>query len=191
MRLAGRAYRQSKPEYKVSTIEGNASTFNTSYSFIHLTGILQGTGATNRIGNRIRWQSVFFNSFIVKSASATNTMINFILMIQRNTSGTAPDINGILNNVTAGVAIVSSRNLNFMNKYKILRRYSVKLDSDTTNKKFKFMHKFRGGKILNYEGNAGDITDLTNDSIFLLIYSNQSTNVPSVTYSLRSRFTDV
>ncbi len=96
----------------------------------------------------------------------------------------------LLFDATVADAIFSPPNINNASRFNILydRLHTMAINGNSANIA-RIVHKKLNLKT-RYDAAAGDITDLTQDSMALVFIGDQPTNDPAVSFNYRSRFID-
>ncbi len=176
-------------EFKENVVTNTATAVTTSAFINSLDVMAQGDTDATRSGNLIRVKSIQWEGFATIHASAANTSLRIMVILDKQSNGANHALADILNDATAGDAIVSSRNIDGMHRFIVL--YDRKFILSQTGQgivKWKFYKKV--SLPIRYDGNAGNITDLASNNITLVMVSNEATNAPAVTHSGRIRFID-
>ncbi len=154
-----------------------------------LTNIVQGDTNITRNGSQIKLVSIMLNYFIAQHASAVTTVVRVMLIHDRQTNEAAFLAADVLQDITAGDAINSPRELDHLRRFSVLySRVHLLQDSGTKLVKGGFRKKLQ--LKLRYDANAGTISDLTQSSLALMIMSNEGTNTPTITSFVRILFVD-
>lgn len=161
----------------------STTTVSTSGGIIHLTDIVQGDADSTRTGNSVLVSGINIDLRMVKHASATTSFMRVIIFQDnQQVADTTPSVtdilatpnfNDFLSRTTVGrFKILSSRVYNF-EANNVIRTYK---------KYFKISHHVRF--------NGTQSTDIQKGGIYLLVISDQVTNVPSLVYNTRTYFHD-
>lgn len=176
-------------EFKENVVSNTATAISATAFISSLDVMAQGDTDATRSGNLIRVKSIQWEGFATIHASAANTSLRIMVILDKQSNGANPGLSDILNDPSAGDAIVSSRNIDGMHRFVVL--YDRKFVLSQTGQgivKWKFYKKC--SLPIRYDGNAGDITDLASNNILLVMVSNEPTNSPAITHSGRIRFID-
>ncbi len=149
-----------------------------------MTNIAQGLTDITRLGSKITVVGIQFR-YLCKDTVQQLTRI--MLVQDKHTDGAIYIAADVLADVTQVDAITSLRNRNEMSRFRIL--YDVAHAISLTGKDSYYVSKFIKLNIpLRYDGNAGDITDLTGNSLSLMHWSEVANG--SITGFWRVFFTD-
>ena len=176
-------------EYKVINTVGTNTAITVAPVITQLTNIAQGDSTSTRDGSNIKIVSLLWNYNIVQNASAVSTFVRCMVVHDRQTNEAIFSAADLISDVTAGDNIVAPRQLDHTARFLVLYD-KVHSFSDTarTNSYHQFYKKLQ--LKLRYDGNAGDITDLTQSSLSVVFMSNETTNTPVITHHVRLRFVD-
>lgn len=163
----------------VSTTAGVSSTF---------WACTQGDGESNRDGNQIKVISVLYRYMLTLNNMSTNSEVRIMLVLDKQCNGAAAAFGDVVDDTTAGDALISPYNLDNKFRFKVLYDKLHLLNVDKTTISAQKMLKFN--LRIRYDGNAGDITDLTSYNLLEFRVSNEATNTPTMTRVLRTRFVD-
>lgn len=169
-------------ERKYFQIDVASSTQGTAEQIIDLSAITQGAAYNQRSGNTIYHKKFEMRSFWTKHSSATPTTIRFIFF---RWMGINPPTDAEILANTAALPNLSP--VDFNNKKSVMKVYMDKilfLTSTDDAKVFNYTKTFRYPLKVSFEGVSTD----ANGKLYLFVRSNQSTNVPSYSWSLSSEF---
>lgn len=163
----------------VSNVINNAGTM------FYLSGVAQGTDQSTRNGNSIKYVQQFIRGSMVISPSANTSIVRMILFKDNDNQGAVPTAADLLAN-----ADVNGQLSQFNGKrFTIIRDKCYSLD---INNRRTLTYKFfmKGGFHIKYGGSSATVSSQKENGIFLFIITNESTNLPSITYNSRIRFID-
>lgn len=185
--IAGYRYLRSmmNVEFKYKDVTASPTVSNTG-TLVLLNGMSKGDTVSTREARSILCKSSEFKTNAYMNASATNTSLRVILFIDKQPSGTAPTIANLLQSNT----ITSFRHLDFRKRFVILidRSYSLSVNGKN-DVHIEWYKKLRMHTIYD-DSDAGDITDISSNALYLVLISNEPTNTPTVVYNHRLRFID-
>lgn len=164
---------------------------NQTGSLALLNGLAQGTDNDQRIGRSIRMKSVQLLLTNTQNASATNSLLRYILFIDKQPTGVAPTVAELISTPGGGSAYYGMRNLDNKKRFVILKDQWVTMNSGTNNEigVFEYYKKLDMHTVYD-SSNAGTIADISSNALYLLALSNEVANPVSVTGSWRVRFLD-
>lgn len=175
-------------EFKSVTAINNAThTPSTTPSRLLLNPLGRGDDIDQRHGRVVRARSVEIDGHVTINSSATNTRLRVVLLLDTHPDGVTPTYPEVFNHATSVVAV---RNLDNRRRFIILRDFLVQLNNSTRD-----MSRIKLYKQLNFhqifdDSNAGDITDIKHNALYLFLISDEATNAPSVHLTTRYRYVD-
>lgn len=181
--LAKKVARMVNVEYKYD-LTNYASTVPWTGLTQNLCNPAQGDGMTNRDGDSLKLARVSGRLNCQIHASATATTVRLILFRGKNTNGTDP---------APGDILVTGSGLMFQNPKREDNKFSTKILYDkmytlTQDRKLiNFNWNFKLYGHVKFEPGSAVVQD---GGLYLLIISNEQTNVPTLNYSLKTTFTD-
>lgn len=137
---------------------------NTVPVFIQLTNIVQGNTDITRIGNKIMITGVQLKYTVTDTV--TNP-VRIMLVLDKQTNGALLAANDILEDSTTGDAIISPRNRDESLRFRVLydKVHLISVNGQASA----FVSKFIKLNVpVKFDGNAGDITDLTSNSLVIM-----------------------
>lgn len=156
---------------------------------IQLSNIPRGDTTNERDGAQCKMVGFDLNYTIVVSATLPRTVCRVLLVLDKQTNQAVYIPGDLLDESgTAGLNIVSSRNLNNKHRFQILydRTHSLSLDKSVI-----VVRKYIKKEILlRYDNSTSAIADLTQNSLSVMHMTNETTNVPNLTSFFRLRFID-
>lgn len=159
------------------------STYNTTLvtnasgaTIIDFTNIAVGDTQSTRTGNSILVNSVYGKMKFTTTAIAPNQVIRYMLVEDRQqTSDTAPTAASILENLT--YSDVCPLNRQILGRYKIHFDRKVQLDAYHPQKEVKFFKHF---KRHHFRYNGTSNTDIQKGGLYLFVFTQETTNMPSM-----------
>lgn len=213
-RTVGRRYKGLVPQYSGWTPRSlrlgewkyhdnvDSHDINSTPGLFLMNGLAPGNSATTRVG-----QSVSIRTLEIRAqgwVTATTGVVNMcraLLVLDKQTNGAAPTA---ITDILQANNVLSPRNLGNRRRFKILWDKLFMLggvlngagtgSSVPEQKVFKSYIKFRRPIIEEFNtGNAGDVTDITSNSIYLLLVGNIAAGATdaNLTYYIRMRYTDM
>ena len=170
------------------------------------TTIAQGDGESNRDGRKCTVTSCFITGVIevAKQADQTDGDIGgtvFIALVQdRQTNGALLNSEDVFSNPGALDHLATSplRNMQYTNRFKVLARKLIQLPQaemtyDGTNIEqggfhVPFMLSWRGVMPMQFTGTTSDISNSQTNSLHVIAYCSDTTQVPQMSYNCRVRF---
>ncbi len=172
-------------EFKQSdaTVTGVVSS---TAGFVLLNGMVKGDDFDTRDGRQIRVKSVQLSIRYVMSSSATFSQMRCIIFIDKQPNEITPVVLDLLDSA----AMQAFRNLDQRKRFVILYNNVVSMS----------INGMRGGMIDYYkrldmktvfdDSDAGDITDISTNAIWLMLISTEATNTVTISRSTRIRYID-
>jgi len=158
-----------------------------------LNGLVPGTGATERIGQKITIRSLELRAYnYVTPATGEDQLHRMLIVLDRQTNAAALTIAGVLQSAN----VYSPRNLQNRKRFKILYDKMFNLNAAAepgSRRALKMYMKLRRPIIADYNtGNAGTVADIVTNSLYLI---NLGTNPAGVTAGgsnswIRMRYSD-
>lgn len=176
-------------EFKEHNVQATAEALPTTGIITQLTNIAQGDTKSTRDGDQVKLTQIYVNGIIQKHASATATSVRILLVMDKQTNGAIYTLADLLEDTSASDNIVSANNLDNKFRFKVLydKVFNVS-NSGESRRKYKIFKKLPIK--IRYDGNAGDITDITSWSLSLVAIADEATNTPGHTFFARLRFVD-
>lgn len=176
-------------EIKNHDSEATATARSTTPTIVNLTSIAQGDTTITRDGSQCKIIEIDLRYFVNQNASATNTQLRVILVVDKQTNQAIYTADDLLDESSAGDAIVSPFNLDNKRRFTILYdRVHTYSATGKTNSYHKYKKKC--GYMIRYDAAAAAITSNTENSLSLFFVSSEATNTPTVTHFCRLRFVD-
>lgn len=183
LKMVRKLKRVMKPELKMKA-ELVTTTFDSVGKIQDVPRIAEGAGQASRTGLQIRMLDLEFRAQINRNASAATTFCRMVFfMDRRQVSDSKTSVADVLELVNSASGI---NNLN-RKRYKILRNKHFFLTANQDARVFSFRVRLK--VVQGYNGAL--LTDIEKNGVYLLLLSNQPTNVPTIVYFLRMRYTDV
>ncbi len=177
-------------EYKAHTVVAQTSDITDTASATALTNLVQGDTTTTRDGSQVKFTSLRFGYVLKANTSATRATVRLMLVHDKQTNEAQATATDVLQDSTPIDAITSAYNIDNVSRFRILydKVHTLVIAGDTSVV-HRTIHKKLNLKV-RYDGNAGDVTDLTQDSIFLIMVSDTVTNDPNISFQIRLRYLD-
>ncbi len=153
------------------------------------TNIAQGDTTITRDGASLKLTSLTFKYILIQHPTAVSTFVRIMIVLDTQTNEAIYSDDDLLQDVTAGDGVVSMRNLDNTHRFRVLYdRVHQFTDTGSTAQYGKFFKKLN--LKIRYDNAAAAITSLTQSSVSMLFLSNEATNQPNITHSLRLRYVD-
>lgn len=154
-----------------------------------LNGLSLGTDNDERIGRSVRFTSVHMKCGISLHASATQTRVRLLLVVDRYPQGVITTPSAIMQTSPVPQAF---RAWDVSRRYRIIKDVTRVINTDfpetTLNLYVKLPYQL--GKTKFDNSSAGDITDIVNGAIYLVGLSDEATNTPTIAYRTRVVYID-
>lgn len=177
-------------EEKVIEVDYASNTFDTSGDLISISTVAQGLNFNERVGNSIKLQEIEINARIFMNTTSGNTVYRFLVVRDLDGYGTTPTPADILSNgVGSSTAPLAIKD--FLNR----KRFSILFDEMGTlspqGERGVYIHvkMDHAGHIL-YLGTAAAAASNGKGSLYILVLSDETVNVPSLAFQSRVTFTD-
>jgi len=155
-----------------------------------LNGCTQGDGPSNREGTQIHIKSIQVRLRTeFNAADASAGPVRFVLIQDKQPNGAAPTVANIYYTTTAN-AIDSLRNLDNRKRFKILADRTYVMSQNGTPGYSDDIFFKKPITVQYNSGNAGVVSDISTNSLYILVASDQAVNGPFVAFYARVRFTD-
>lgn len=153
-----------------------------------LTNIAQGDTTNTRDGSQCKMVGFNINYFLQTSATVPRTIVRIMFVLDKQTNQAIYTAGDLLNDVTVVDNIVTPRNLNNKHRFVVLydRTHMLSLSRPTVHIK-KYIKR---DVLLRYDASTPSIADLTQNSLSMVQWTNEPTNVPNITSFIRIRFVD-
>lgn len=178
----------SKPELKRHYDQYTENTINTTPAIQNLNIIDQGNAVTQRLGNQIKIMAHYFNALFSINASATNTKIRLMIVLDKQVNESTMTIGDLLRDTSADDVLVSSMELDNSQRFRILFDQLIVLSQEFPSKSIKYYKKHN--LPIKYDANTSAVADQTSKALYMIVFSNESTNTPTITASSCIRFVD-
>lgn len=178
-------------EFKEANAQANGTSITNSGLIVQVTNIAQGSSRTQRDGAQIKIVSWLLNIIITMDSTTIPEQSMRIMLVQdKQTNQAIYTIANLLEDATTGDNLVSPLNLD--NKFRFKVYYDKLWCMDTARARthcIKIYKKDLNIKI-RYDASVPDITDLTSNSLSIVLISNTATTPPIITFFNRLRFID-
>ncbi len=166
-------------------LSNNTLTPNTAGSLFLLTGLNTGDQADDRDGRVVRWKSVQLAFTFTVNTAAIATFVRSILFIDKQPNQTLALASELLDIQ----AITTFRNLDNRKRFVILWDKVIEVHQGHANMYVNY-YRTTDMKTIYDDSDGGDISDITTNAMYLLIFSDEAVNTPTVIVSARLRFID-
>lgn len=167
-----------------------SETPGTTATFVCLNICSQGNDDINRTGDSVLAKSMEFNAYCLQSdANTAYDLTRVIVFYDRENRGAFPAATDLL---TAS-SLTSLSNVNNESRFVILSDRLLQTEHIGSGKKtnvITFSYVFPTGFHLRWSGNVGDITDIRQNGLFIMLLAKENTNKTSFVGSARVSFYD-
>ena len=173
-----------------------ASDWSSSSAVMHptpLNGLTRGNGESNREGREVTMVSCYVGGHIVTAAEEERIFLALVMDTQTNGGTFTPQ--DLFEPGVAGTTPL--RNLQHVKRFKVLDTWQATMVSTSyyngttaavgLNTKH-FRLKWKGNVKAHYDGNAGDASDITDNSLWVVGIRQGSAASGSVTWNARLRY---
>lgn len=182
-KMAGKALSLINAEEKLIDSDSSANVLNTP-QFLLLNGVDLGTDNTNRIGRSIKMVSNYFRATVTKHASASTTFLRCLIVMDKQPNNVAPGITDIL----ATSTMDSPRNIDESKRFVIIKDNTYVLNANNPQAFIKNYRKM--SEHVEYNGTGNTVASISTNSLYLVLFSTETVNFPTVNYYNRLRFID-
>lgn len=173
--------------HDLSVVSAGTITAGTVY---YISNIAQGDRSIDRDGLKINVKSVWLKGIANMHASASNSWIRVIVFVDKACNGSLPATTGV-GGLLEATGVLSFREHQNNYRFRILYDKMIPISSaGRTNTEFKFYRKFKKGLRVQYTDSSAAIGDAGNNSLFVMMLSNEPTNGPLVSARARLAYTD-
>lgn len=186
LRLARYAVSNLNVEYKFYDTDDSVS-LGTSGTIYNLAPIPQGDGSSSRDGRSIKLKSLFIKGSLQLNPSATTSRVRIMVVMKINNGLSAPVATDVLDTVLMN----SLRNLDNTDNIKVLYDKRFIIDSNRQSELYwQFYKKLNHRQQYQIGATAGVATVLERFGFYLIAFSDEATNTPTMLYTSRVRFID-
>lgn len=194
-----RVYRVIRPEFKqfaLSTSTAIASFTGTSSNFGVNNGIIQGDTQYTRTGNRILLKSLSVKCIVSANTASEDVYQTYRIVIFNDLSNhyaTVPNPNAMFDVPVSGANELANITLSTAKWYQIIKDTGVQYVSEADGaipsiKTYNWY--FPLNLVIQYAAVNGTPSDMTNNAIYVMIWTSMASNPPNCNFNVRSRFVD-
>ncbi len=164
----------------------SAVNMSTTATFVLLNGMQLGDTAITRTGQSIKMDALDLNAYVTGNLTAVQTSSRILIVLDKQPNGAIFAIGNLLNSTTS----TSMFTVGGQSRFVVLFDNAFALSTGGPLN-CQFSKRIQLGQHTEYNtGNAGDITDINTNSLYLVFLSDQGTNFPIMTIYLRLWFID-
>jgi len=172
-------------EDKYIDISASAAAGTASWNFVILNTCNLGTTATTRNGQSIKWKGIELRWNCTMSTTTANQFFRLVLFVDTQPNAANATITDLY-----PLGVLTPRNVGYLQRFSIFyeRTFALNPASDTC-----FIGECVKQIPMHTEfntGNAGDITDITKNALYLAWYTSVAANPPTFAYNSRFVFID-
>ncbi len=162
----------------------SGSSLSASWQIAHLSGIAQGTTSSTRSGQSVKLVGFEFR-YTLNIANANSCAARIVVVIDKQANAAAPTFTNVY-----PVGVTAPRTVAYLSRFTILFEDVITL-STNGQEYYCGVHTIPlNSHIMFNSGNAGDVTDIVTNSIYLGYISDTTTNFPTITWNARVIFVD-
>ena len=171
-------------EEKFLDVSGSQTVSSTG-SIVALSQIAQGSDYTNRVGDSIKLQRIEFRAKYIMNTASTGTILRVIIFRDLFQQGVDPTVT----NVIGGTGALNPKNFLLRDRFSLLYDelcYMSNVGEDGGVIQFSMPHEGH----VKYIGTTAATASNGFGSIYMLLLSDEATNVPTFTWHSSIYFTD-
>ncbi len=172
-------------EFKVIDVV-TASVVTTTPVIAVINACVQGDDFDQRDGRKVRFKSVSIKLHIRMHATPTSDTLRIMLVIDKQPNEIVMVIGDLLNNTDPE----GQRNLDQRKRFTILRDDTITLDTGQGILRMWEYYKKLDMITIYDDSNAGNITDITTNALYLVLFGTEATNGMTIGRTTRLRFID-
>ncbi len=170
-----------------------------------LNAVAQGDGESNRDGRRYKMKSIHVKGFLQQPGTSTKggtAMVRMAVVLDTQTNGAEMNAEDCyLATATASQSVSAFRNLQFSGRFKVLYDKTIvmnrtaALGNGTANDSCEIERPFNINidiptkySVVDTTGTTANVSTITDNSLHLLSWCNDTTDAPNIRYESRLRF---
>lgn len=160
----------------------------TTMSLVQMNIMAQGTTNTTRVGNKVQCRGIEVRGSVGLPTSpdnAVNVRVGLVVDFQAN--GVVPTVGEIWNNLAPAPNVFAHRNLNYIERFKVLKDELIGLSADGPGIQ-PFVWHIPADFVTKYIGNAGTIADIETGALYFYSYSDETTAATNPLLAVTARF---
>lgn len=190
-KLAKKLKEKINVEFKAVTSHYNVANIdNNGTNMIYLSGIAQGDTGSTRDGNQVRAKGLSLHGRVQINFGTTNApCLVRMIVFQQKTPCSTPARDDLLD-LAAGTSPIAFYNLdNVPQNYRILKDKTWQLN-DASRPIFHFNEHIKLNTVMRFDGTTTAFADQSSNAIHVLFVSDQSSNAPDGSLTVRMRYVD-
>jgi hypothetical protein len=183
--------RTLQPEFKRSFVWFNGSLPTSGPTIYETSDIVQGSGPTQRLGNKILYKILHYRGFFQWNNMGdivASTNIRVILYADRQSNNAPPSVTDVLEDATLGRNLVSPINPDNRHRYWIIKDWQFSVDQ--YNPVVKMCHTQYMNCPVHYSTAFGDVSARTQMSFYVMVMHDTDGRRPYWTANIDIRYTD-
>jgi hypothetical protein len=157
----------------LDTVQNTVNVSSTP-TFVLLNGMQLGDTSITRTGQSIKMDALDFNVYLVGNSTAGSVTCRIMVVLDKQPNGAIFSIGSLLNAATSTSMYTVGGQLRFHVVFD--QSWALSTGGPLT---CQFSKRCQLGNHVEYNtGNAGDITDINSNSLYLVFLSDQGTNFP-------------
>lgn len=164
-------------EYKYADFDNTVTVTNAptwaNGNIFSISGVLQGTGESNRVGNQVEFKNFSIHATLQQSASGTYQATRFIVFKHKSPQGGQPTVSEVLD-ATSGAPYLNSH-YNLDNVPQAIQILSDKIYHTNNDMPYKRLNlNIQKDVKTRYISNGGTYADVNTEGVYILILFNGS-----------------
>lgn len=184
-----------KPEVKrLFTLVAITNLPSATGSISYISGIAQGVFNTERVGDSVRPIRLDVRFNMVGANAGTGFLYSLFIVKDKTSNGTVPSVAGTGGVLTSANSVTAFQNELTKSRFQILKRVDVSSNTYTfgTPGVHPFSsHSFKLSSPMNYQDTSGGQTGANTNALYLIVISNDGTDVADFSLQSELHFTDV
>ncbi len=173
-------------EFKTVDVS-NTTAVTDSGLVLLLNATIAGDDFNNRDGRQIRFKSIQYAVNVIQDPTAVSTITRIMIVLDKQPNAILMVLTDLL---TSAANNLDFRNLDNRKRFVILSDKIV-TQSDTANTVDRVqLYKQLDFHTVYDDSNAGNITDIETNALYMVIISSEATNAPTCQIETRARFID-
>lgn len=178
-----------RPEFKTNRGIAAAQAVDDAGVFVLMNGLQLGDAFDDRQGRMITMKSINTNMTVTMHASADSTQFRAMLILDTQPNGALPALSDILQ-FGSVPPVIGQRSVSTIRRFWVIKDKYMSMSSAGKNNFF-YKHYKRFNVQTRYDAStAGDITDISKNSLFWLFLSNEDTNTPTLELNSQIKYID-
>ncbi len=165
---------------------GATTTLSAAWQLFLLNGCQLGTSSTTRIGQSVKLNSLCLKGFLTINAASTNVQSSrVVIFVDKQSNAAAPTATDIY-----PATVASQRVVSYLDRFTVLMDDWIILDPNAPSGELVIRSLPLGLHVSYNTSSAGDITDITKCSLYMMLLSDAGSNFPTFVWTNRVGFVD-